>query len=877
MYIGVTGQIVFGSPANYVDLGEDHSIIIHELGHGLHHWISNNSLSQVDGLSEGLADYWAQSYTRSLGKYGPYDEAYDYLFVWGFQPQYNPYERVTNFGGHYPEALNGHVHHDGQLWASSLMSIYDLIGREATDRNCWEGISMLNTSSNQVDAAFAFIQADGDLYDGAHLEHIYTVFYERGYLPDLVFPAFTADQINGEGPRDVVFTDYSVSYSSSIVSWKWDFNNDGEIDSYDQNPTYTFTDVGSYTISLTVSDGETTEILVKKNYITVDGGFFVFETFENYQDYSGAFIRDFLEARGYDVVYSNYFPASLAAFDAVFLSFGNAGESTDEVPLFNYSQSMRIQEYLENGGRVYIEGFATLGGPIYYNWDNAAQLLNLFGVTSADIGSNNPITSLEGQSGTWAEGMLFNESNQQLNAFIDIITPESSAYIPFYEDNYGNISVYNEGEYGQKTFYFGYSLAELVDVDPHSSRYNILVKLLEFFGYPESDGYVVANFSADQSEVEPGLDVQYNDWSLVDEGYEITGWAWDFDEDGEFDSFDQNPVWTYSDGGIFDVKLVVYGDENIDTLVKKDFISVRSGFLVYEGNENENGYSGTFIRDYLEDHWYDEISYTNKFPVSLKGYDDVFLSFGSRGWRKTPLTDTMADAIIEYCSGGGRIYIEGGDAMESFSDKSLFGLLDVADGENNSIDGLIGQEEAITAGMHFDSTNQLSDRSIDIYTILENNPAAKIAFDENDYGSVAVQYDGTEGIGHKTFCLSYALADLVDGEGLNTRNELLKRILNFFDVPVGVEESEIVVNRNCLVFPNPARNHLALRLILDAGSNLKFELFDFSGRLVSTMNKTLPMGTHQLDFEITDLPPGIYYLRYQSDTYSETIKWVKVN
>jgi len=112
---------------------------------------------------------------------------------------------------------------------------------------------------------------------------------------------------------------------------------------------------------------------------------------------------------------------------------------------------------------------------------------------------------------------------------------------------------------------------------------------------------------------------------------------------------------------------------------------------------------------------------------------------------------------------------------------------------------------------------------------------------------------------------------------LNTRNELLKRILNFFDVPVGVEESEIVVNRNCLVFPNPARNHLALRLILDAGSNLKFELFDFSGRLVSTMNKTLPMGTHQLDFEITDLPPGIYYLRYQSDTYSETIKWVKVN
>ena len=142
--IQVRVKLHLGAHPNTVDSGEDHAMIIHELGHGLHDWITNGGLSQVDGLSEGLSDYWAQSYTRSLGVYQPEDVEYDYLGVWGFQPLNTPYVRVTNFDGHYPEAMNGEVHHDGQLWASSLMSIYDLIGKEATDMNCWEGISMLN-------------------------------------------------------------------------------------------------------------------------------------------------------------------------------------------------------------------------------------------------------------------------------------------------------------------------------------------------------------------------------------------------------------------------------------------------------------------------------------------------------------------------------------------------------------------------------------------------------------------------------------------------------------------------------------------------------------------------------------------------------------
>jgi len=609
-------------------------------------------------------------------------------------------------------------------------------------------------------------------------------------------------------------------------------------------------------------------------------GFFVWEGDPNKPDYSGAYIRDFLEARGHEVFYSNHYPNSFAGFDAVFLSFGNAGENIDQATFLEYPLTIPIQDYLENGGILFSEGSPFLGIPGYFNYPNADEFADLFG--TASIGTNfnipNPISKLVGLDGTLGEGMLFNESNQQYNWYIDKIFPDEGAITPFSELGYGNVSIYNEGDYGQRTFHFAYSLAELVDEDPHSSRYNILINILNFFGYPEGDGYVVANFSADQTEGEPDLEVQFTDWSITDDGAEITAWAWDFDEDGEPDSYDQNPLWTYSEGGVYDVTLVVYGDEDADTLVKKDFITVRSGVLVYEGDENANGYSGTFIRDYLEDHWYDNVGYTNNFPASLEGYDAVFLSFGNTGMRSTQLTYSMADAIKDYCLDGGNVYIEGGDALNSFNASSLWvlGLTDAENGAKNDIDDLIGQEDAITNGLEFNSTNQLSIRSIDTYSVYEAFPGSKEAFYESDYGLVAVEFDGTQVKGQKTFCMSYALADLEDGEGINTRYELLKRIIDFFDVTVSVEEQAIEQSMDKLkVYPNPATDQLTLEFTLEQKSAVVIEIFDLSGRKVSEMSNNLNEGIQRIDYNVNGYSSGVYYVKVQTGEKVETIKWVK--
>ena len=78
---------------------------------------------------------------------------------------------------------------------------------------------------------------------------------------------FEADSTFGYYPSvEVNFTDLSLG---NITSWSWDFQNDNEYDSIEQNPTFTYTDADIYSVKLKVSDGVNVDSLVMNNYITV--------------------------------------------------------------------------------------------------------------------------------------------------------------------------------------------------------------------------------------------------------------------------------------------------------------------------------------------------------------------------------------------------------------------------------------------------------------------------------------------------------------------------------------------------------------------------------------------------------------------------------
>jgi PKD repeat protein len=80
---------------------------------------------------------------------------------------------------------------------------------------------------------------------------------------------FTATPISGSAPLNVQFTDQSTG---TVTGWAWDFNNDGIIDSNSENPTYTYSSPGNYTVKLTVTNTKGTDDEIKTNYITVTTG-----------------------------------------------------------------------------------------------------------------------------------------------------------------------------------------------------------------------------------------------------------------------------------------------------------------------------------------------------------------------------------------------------------------------------------------------------------------------------------------------------------------------------------------------------------------------------------------------------------------------------
>jgi len=79
--------------------------------------------------------------------------------------------------------------------------------------------------------------------------------------------AFTANTISGTAPLIVNFTDQSTN---SPTSWQWNFG-DGTTNDQ-QNPSHTYQNAGTYTVSLTVTNSHASDKETKNNYITVTSG-----------------------------------------------------------------------------------------------------------------------------------------------------------------------------------------------------------------------------------------------------------------------------------------------------------------------------------------------------------------------------------------------------------------------------------------------------------------------------------------------------------------------------------------------------------------------------------------------------------------------------
>ncbi|HEY3215211.1 MAG TPA: PKD domain-containing protein [Candidatus Eisenbacteria bacterium] len=132
----------------------------------------------------------------------------------------------------------------------------------------WSGDGIVGFSGNYAGDYLAIAARDNNVYpmwsdnrSGNTLTYVspFTV----GPPPPPV-ANFSGSPTSGPGPLTVQFTDLSTN---GPTSWLWDFGDGGS--STVQNPSHTYTNVGSYSVSLTATNAAGSDNETKLNYITV--------------------------------------------------------------------------------------------------------------------------------------------------------------------------------------------------------------------------------------------------------------------------------------------------------------------------------------------------------------------------------------------------------------------------------------------------------------------------------------------------------------------------------------------------------------------------------------------------------------------------------
>jgi len=114
-----------------------------------------------------------------------------------------------------------------------------------------------------------------------------------------------------------------------------------------------------------------------------------------------------------------------------------------------------------------------------------------------------------------------------------------------------------------------------------------------------------------------------------------------------------------------------------------------------------------------------------------------------------------------------------------------------------------------------------------------------------------------------------------DGLEFDPNNNI---ILKTGNTVVGVEDD--IVEENIVLLqnvPNPFADITKLRFELYSDTKIRIDILDMKGQLVETIaNEIMPAGLREVDFEASDIAPGIYYYRLNADGVIHTKKMIKM-
>lgn len=399
----------------------------------------------------------------------------------------------------------------------------------------------------------------GGLEHGLYLGNIYissndpatgfvTIPVAVDITPRVVIAEFEAEPLSGIAPLLVQFN--SLAYTtdgSSIISWEWDFDNNGIIDSNQQNPAYTYIMTGTYQVALkVVTDSAAEHLLVKPNYIYVI----------NNAPVISAVIPDFIiyedsSLEGFDL--SNYFSDP----DNDLLSY-----TVSPNPHLNYiinGSLLSIYPAPDYNGSEQIEITAS---DIYNASVPQTMWVNVISVNDPPAFHDLPSEFIYLRYTTFPVNFAQYISDSDTDPSLITISITGNIHTTYSID--GQVVTFSSiGDW------FGSEIITVTINDNtrrETTSANITLTVLE---------RLTASFFAQPIEVLAGVPVHFTNTVLGNPN----SFEWDFENDGIVNTTEPNPQFVYNLGGYYSVRfkvMYISGTDivHIDELVLSNYIHV---------------------------------------------------------------------------------------------------------------------------------------------------------------------------------------------------------------------------------------------------------------------------------------------------------------
>lgn len=642
---------------------------------------------------------------------------------------------------------------------------------------------------------------------------------------------YTIDIIN--------FTDESTG---NVTTWLWDFG-DGNT-STDQNPSHTYATAGDYTVSLTVTDGDTqSDTETKTDYIHV-----------------------------------TVLTAPVADFSCI--------PTTGEYPLtiqFTDNSAGDVSEWSWDFG----DGYTSSEQDPEHTYDTEGVYTVSLTVTNAagsDIETKTDYIIVLEQTPPVAS---FSASPVEGDYPLTVnFTNTTTGKMPDYLWDFGdgtNSTLKNPNHIYSIAGVYTVTLTATNSAGSDTFTETDLITIT----IPET----VADFTSDKTTGNIPLNVQFTDISSGDNFQ----WLWNFGDGAT--SIVQNPAHVYTDAGTYTVTLSVTGSGGTDTETKTDFITVSEPHVpepgvifdpeIYNPERLPVGMSITTLdgEKYLKvdlngwdnfidiDDYYISSEYSHfnalvKYDVVSSGFSlnqiNTFLKLLSPDWSIEIAAEGNSNSsefkeflvpIIEYGTAG-IFQVAGQETNEwnpTFGDVMWIGKVKLVDrSKPTRPDNLVADVDGSKVMLYWDPSS-------------DNAGIAGYIISQNDtrLDSISVTNYEVNNVSNGTHTFSVIAVDL------SGNLSYAKRI----NVTVGPNPIYESFAQQLKIYPNPANSQCIVDLSFWKSNNLEISIYNNQGHLLSNMQKaTSKEDYHTLELDISHLPEGLYFISVTTDSFNSIRK-----